>query len=242
MPSKSQKQRRWIFYLRGKYKSKENTPKKYKFIWEKSWEEISEEYETTSKYLNIYLEMVKGDFPAVKKFATEQHEGQNRKSGEPYIIHPKKVADKLRSINTPYTTVAAGWLHDVLEDGHTTFDEIQKNFGTKVAKLVKHVTSDKDKISMIGKTEYLKHKMQKLPKQALTLKLADRLDNVSDINDKRVDYAEQTLDILIDLKFDKLTKEQKELVNEIIRTIRSNVKLTSDYNSKIASIHKKTAR
>lgn len=44
MPSSSEKQRKYIFYLRGKYKNKKNTPKKYSFIWDKDWEKVQEKY------------------------------------------------------------------------------------------------------------------------------------------------------------------------------------------------------
>ena len=59
IPSRSTKQRRWIFYLRNKYKSKDKTPKKWKFIWDEDWKEISEENNDIIKNLTDYLERIK---------------------------------------------------------------------------------------------------------------------------------------------------------------------------------------
>ena len=69
-----------------------------------------------------------------------QHKGQVRKSGEPYIIHPLCVAIVLAELELDKETIAAGLLHDVLEDTIMTMDEMRAEFGDDVAHLVDGVT------------------------------------------------------------------------------------------------------
>ena len=73
-------------------------------------------------------------------FAKEKHTGQFRKTGEDYIIHPLNVAMILTTIYADYQTIAAGFLHDVLEDCDCTADEMKEKFGEEVTKLVQGVT------------------------------------------------------------------------------------------------------
>ena len=73
-------------------------------------------------------------------FAKEKHAGQYRKTGEDYIIHPLNVAMILTTIYADYQTIAAGFLHDVLEDCDCTSEEMQEKFGPEVTKLVQGVT------------------------------------------------------------------------------------------------------
>ena len=73
-------------------------------------------------------------------FATQAHEGQKRKSGEPYIIHPLAVMNILREWGMDEDTVIAGVLHDTVEDTGVTLDEIKEKFGETVAFLVDGVT------------------------------------------------------------------------------------------------------
>lgn len=73
-------------------------------------------------------------------FAYQLHEGQTRKSGEPYIAHPIAVATLLRSLGGDSVTIAAGFLHDVVEDTEVTPEEIESMFGMQVRLLVEGVT------------------------------------------------------------------------------------------------------
>ena len=70
-------------------------------------------------------------------FAKEHHEGQLRKSGEPYIIHPLNVACILAEINTGPATICAGLLHDVVEDTNVTLEEIAEEFNSDIEKVLK---------------------------------------------------------------------------------------------------------
>lgn len=74
------------------------------------------------------------------KVASEAHEGQKRKSGEPYIIHPLCVAIILADLELDKETIVAGLLHDAVEDTWMTYEEVEKEFGSEVALLVDGVT------------------------------------------------------------------------------------------------------
>ena len=73
--------------------------------------------------------------------AAEAHKDQKRKSGEPYIIHPLCVGIILADLEMDKETIAAGLLHDVVEDTVMTYDEIKEEFGEEVAQLVDGVTT-----------------------------------------------------------------------------------------------------
>src|SRR3989344_4379657 len=73
-------------------------------------------------------------------FAKFAHEGHTRYSGEPYFIHPAAVAKMLAEYGMDATTIAAGLLHDAIEDGLTTSDAVEREFGPEVLFLVEGVT------------------------------------------------------------------------------------------------------
>ena len=121
------------------------------------------------------------------EFAKKKHEGQVRKfSGEPYVNHPKRVADILMNVSEQCKTTissdvaVAALLHDTIEDTDCTKEELSLLFGESVATMVLAITNDKEEIVKIGKTEYLVKKVNGLDSDQLLIKLADRFDNVSD--------------------------------------------------------------
>src|SRR5215468_10085952 len=73
-------------------------------------------------------------------FACQAHEGQKRKSGEPYMIHCVAVAQTLAELRMDAQTISAALLHDVVEDTPITLEDIEKEFGIEVARLVDGVT------------------------------------------------------------------------------------------------------
>jgi GTP pyrophosphokinase len=125
------------------------------------------------------------DFALVEKaynFAYKAHEGQERKSGEPYIIHPLAMAITLARLRLNSETIAAGLLHDVVDDTPVTIEEIKKEFGEQIAFMV-------DGVSKLGKIKYrgIEGQAVKLRKMFLAMaqdirvvliKLADRLHNL----------------------------------------------------------------
>ncbi len=123
------------------------------------------------------------------QFAYEGHNGQNRKSGEPYITHPLHVAIYLSDLNFDKETIAAALLHDLIEDTEITYNDLKKNFGSEVADIVDGVTK-LDKIKYNSNEEAKADAIRKMviamskDIRVLILKLADRPSrwNFSDIN------------------------------------------------------------
>ena len=93
-------------------------------------------YETSEKIKDKNKDLIVKAF----KLANKAHDGQFRASGEPYIIHPIAVADLLKEIGASPSVIAAGLLHDVVEDTGVKLSEIETNFGLEVRVLVEGVT------------------------------------------------------------------------------------------------------
>ena len=138
-------------------------------------------------------------------FAKEKHEGQFRKSGEPYITHPMNVALILISVYADYETISAGFLHDVLEDCDCTPEEMESIFGENITKLVRGVTK-LSKINFSTENEYLIDYYKKIivgmseDVRVIIIKLADRLHNMRTLwalpNDRQKVKAHEALEIL----------------------------------------------
>ncbi|MEY2859384.1 MAG: hypothetical protein RLZZ74_3697 [Cyanobacteriota bacterium] len=116
-------------------------------------------------------------------FAYQLHEGQTRKSGEPYIAHPIAVASLLRSLGGDNVTIAAGFLHDVVEDTDVTSEEIEERFGVQVRLLVEGVTK-LSKFNFSSTTERQAENFRRMflamatDIRVIVVKLADRLHNM----------------------------------------------------------------
>jgi GTP pyrophosphokinase len=116
-------------------------------------------------------------------FAYQLHEGQYRKSGEPYIAHPVAVAGLLRDLGGDSATIAAGFLHDVVEDTEVTPEEIEQMFGVQVRALVEAVTK-LSKFNFSSKTERQAENFRRMflamaqDIRVIVVKLADRLHNM----------------------------------------------------------------
>jgi len=155
-------------------------------------------------------------------FAEQMHKGQIRKGDKkPYVVHPKAVYRILQSFNVKdKVLLVAAWLHDTIEDTTATYNIIKRKFNKEVANLVRQLSSDKKGIEKEGKEVYLLNKMLKMDKNALTLKLADRLHNVSDIMTMPEKNSEKTYNqttyILQGLRNKRnLTQTQKKIVKAI---------------------------
>jgi GTP pyrophosphokinase len=116
-------------------------------------------------------------------FAYKLHEGQYRKSGEPYIAHPIAVAGLLRDLGGDGAMIAAGFLHDVVEDTEVTPEEIEARFGVEVRNLVEAVTK-LSKFNFSSKTERQAENFRRMflamaqDIRVIVVKLADRLHNM----------------------------------------------------------------
>ncbi len=138
-------------------------------------------------------------------FAKEKHEGQYRKSGEPYIYHPMNVAMILTTIYADYETISAGFMHDVLEDCDCTKEEMEEEFGPTITKLVQGVTK-LSKIHFSTENEYLIDYYKKIivgmseDVRVIIIKLADRLHNMRTLwaipEDRQKIKAKEALEIL----------------------------------------------
>jgi len=138
------------------------------------------------------------------QFSAEAHEGQKRKSGEPYIYHPLEVAYILGDMRMDYQTLVAAILHDVIEDTPTAKTEIRKKFGKGIAELVDGV-SKLDKVKFESFEEAQANNFQKMLMamsadiRVILVKLADRLHNMRTLealkSKKRMRIAKETLEI-----------------------------------------------
>jgi len=157
-------------------------------------------------------------------FTAFEHKGQIRHSGEPYLIHPLAVADFLTDLRLVVVAIAAGLLHDVVEDTLTTIERIRELFGPEVAHVVEGVT----KIGAIRFSSSEERQAENFRKMLLAMvddirvilvKLADRLHNMRTLNhlpeDKRVTISQETRDIYAPianrLGMSKIKNELEEL-------------------------------
>ena len=138
------------------------------------------------------------------EFSAKAHEGQLRRSGEPYLQHPIAVAGVLTSLKTDVTAIVAALLHDTLEDTVATPAELEREFGKDVVHLVDGVT----KIGKITFRSYEEKQAENFRKMVLSMaddirvvliKLADRLHNMRTLEHlsapKRQEIAQETLEI-----------------------------------------------
>lgn len=147
------------------------------------------------------------DLSLVRKaydFSAKAHQGQTRRSGEPYVQHPVAVAGVLTLLKTDVAAVVAGLLHDTLEDTVATPAELEREFGKEVVHLVDGVT----KIGKITFRSYEEKQAENFRKMVLSMaddirvviiKLADRLHNMRTLEHlseaKRQEIAQETLEI-----------------------------------------------
>src|SRR5438309_1185010 len=174
-------------------------------------EQIATNMLTVTKFRDLLRRMHENrpndDLELVRKayeFSQKNHSGQQRASGEPYLVHPLEVALVLAEMKMDAVAVAAGLLHDSVEDTTVTIVDIRKEFGEQVAHIVEGVT----KISQIDFSTREEQQAENLRKMMLAMvddirvvliKLADRLHNMRTLEhlppDRQQKIARETLDI-----------------------------------------------
>ncbi len=137
-------------------------------------------------------------------FCVQHHRGQMRASGEPYIVHPLEVAEVLAEMKLDSTAIAAGLLHDAVEDTPATGEEIESGFGDQVAHIVEGVTKI-DKIQFANREDRQAENVRKMLLAMVTdvrvvlIKLADRLHNMRTLEhlqpERQEAIARETQDI-----------------------------------------------
>ena len=207
-------------------------------------------YELTSTYLH------KGENQALIKkaydWAFNLHNGQFRKSGEPYIIHPLNVACILAELHVGPATIAAGLLHDVVEDTNCTKEDLEREFGFDIAELVDGVTklNQLKFVSLEQKqAENHQHMLLAMAKdiRVIVVKLADRLHNIRTLGalseEKQVRIAKETLEIyaplahklgMFRIKAELEDTALKYVDNAMYNKILSQVK--SDQSARISNV------
>src|SRR5215510_5999731 len=192
------------------------------------------------------------DLPLVRRayqFAAEAHDGQTRKSGDPYVTHPLAVAQIIAELKLDVASVCAGLLHDCVEDTSATVDQLGDLFGKEIAFLV-------DGVTKLGKLPYSTREEQQAENfrkmllamardiRVILVKLCDRLDNMRSLHhlppEKQERIASETMQIyaplanrlgiqwvkveLEDLSFKHIYPgEYEQLAEQIAKTRRERV-------------------
>jgi (p)ppGpp synthase/HD superfamily hydrolase len=131
-----------------------------------------------------------------RKFAWSRHQGQFRKyTKERYVHHSIDVAELVKTVTHTDNMIAAALLHDVVEDTNTTLEDIENNFNAEVAELVRMLTNIGHANDGLRKHRKAKDKehLSKASPEAKTIKLADIIDNCSDIRELDPEFAKTYL-------------------------------------------------
>ncbi len=137
-------------------------------------------------------------------YAQEKHEGQYRKSGEPYLVHVMHVAHILAKLSMSPVTIAAGFLHDVIEDCGVTVEDLTQDFNEDIAKIVESVTKIGN-IEFVDEKEYLAANHRKIfiamanDIRVIFVKLVDRVHNMRTLQfqppEKQKKISTETLEV-----------------------------------------------
>ena len=174
-------------------------------------------------------------YKKILNYATFMHRGLVREDNTPYIEHPKRVAEYIKSLDNldNDNLIYAALLHDTIEDTDATYKELELLFGQDIANLVFEVTTDAKEKNKIGKLNYLKDKVLQISDDALILKLSDRLDNVRDLvnanKDFQIKYSNETYELIKHLiQNRKLNNIHQKICREIMLKLVEYNNLSED--------------
>jgi (p)ppGpp synthase/HD superfamily hydrolase len=144
------------------------------------------------------------DFGLINKaiyFAKKYHDGQLRKSGEPFYSHPLEVAYIISDYNLKTDVIAASILHDIVEDTEVTVEMILETFGRRIAEMVDRLTRDRPDGTKLSVKEIIRMAYKNGDKEVLLIKIFDRLHNLQNIHfltaDKQIKVAKETLNTVL---------------------------------------------
>ena len=209
---------------------------------------ITEQIRELEKLTTYFNETEKNIITKAINFSEIAHKDQLRKSGDPFITHPIEVAKILTSIKLDASAIAAGLLHDIIEDTDISINEISNTFGNQISELVQGLTKI-SKFSLKINRQKLGENYRKLILAAskdirvILIKLADRLHNMRTINfikddSKKINISMETLEIfaplaqrlgmkqwqdeLEDLSFQSINPDARKSVIDRLNYLNSN--------------------
>ena len=136
------------------------------------------------------------DFNLINKaiyFAKKYHEGQLRKSGEPFYSHPLEVAYMVSDYNLKTDVIASSILHDIIEDTEVTAKMIHNAFGQRIAEMVDRLTRDRPDGTKLTVEEIINSTYKNGDKEVLLIKLIDRLHNIQTIESMSTQKIEKII-------------------------------------------------
>lgn len=167
------------------------------------------------------------DFELINKaiyWAKKYHGNQKRKSGEPYYSHPLEVAYMISDYKLKTDVIVSSILHDIIEDTPVTAGMILDNFGWRITEMVDMLTRDRPDGSKLSVEEVLNNAYQKQDEEVLTIKLFDRLHNLTTLDaitaEKKQKIALETLSSFVLLSVSLNTNQEYNL-NSLIYNIIS---------------------
>jgi (p)ppGpp synthase/HD superfamily hydrolase len=173
------------------------------------------------------------DFKLIDKaiyWAKKYHDGQFRKSGEPYYTHPLEVAYMVSEYKLKTDVIVTAILHDIVEDTEVTAGMILDEFGRRIEEIVDRLTRDRPDGSKLSVEEILNNAYEKNDKEVLLVKVMDRLHNIQTIggmnDEKQKKTARQTLDsfIILSMYLENISIE-KQFSMGCHKIISNNAKL-----------------
>lgn len=168
-------------------------------------------------------------------FAAKAHDGQTRKSSDiPYITHPFSVGMILQKENCSDVVIAAGILHDTLEDTFTTYEELKEQFGVSVANLVLAASEPDKSLTWEERKKHTIERLKDATVEEIQITAADKLHNLRTIQDDFQKFGERVWD-----RFKRGKGDQHWYYANIVKVIssrRSEVKLIQELEKEVEKV------